>query len=226
MGLATPQRRTRPPQFSRWPRWFAVRRFREVAQMTALFPLIRIGYAVEVRGREHLSELTEPCLIISNHNMHLDWSAILRSLPRKLRGRTTVAAAASDIFGSRRRAFAGGLFGNAFPFDKEGSGVRKSLEHTKQLLDEGWNVLIFPEGKMNKDAPMAPFKSGIGWLAVQTHAPVLPLRIDILEPGIYEGARFPKRGRVRVNIGAPLHLKDGSSYGAAVALLEQAVRDC
>ena len=193
--------------------------------MTALFPLIRLGYAVEVRGREHLRELTEPALIISNHNMHLDWSMVLRSLPRKLRGRTTVAAAASDIFGSRHRAFSGRLLGNAFPFDKEGSGIRESLEYTKQLMNEGWNVLIFPEGKMTKDAPMAPFKSGIGWLAVQTHAQVLPLRVDILQPGIYEGARFPRRGRVRVSIGAPLRIEDGSSYGAAVALLEQAVRD-
>ncbi|MEO9256580.1 MAG: 1-acyl-sn-glycerol-3-phosphate acyltransferase, partial [Tepidiformaceae bacterium] len=105
-----------------------MRRFREVAQMTALFPLIRIGYGVEVQGREHLSELTEPCLIISNHNMHLDWSMILRSLPRRFRGRTTVAAASSDVFGSWRRAFSGSLLGNAFPFDKEGSGIRESLE--------------------------------------------------------------------------------------------------
>jgi len=73
---------------------------------------------------------------------------VLRSLPRKLRGRTTVAAAASDIFGSRHRAFSGRLLGNAFPFDKEGSGIRESLEYTKQLMNEGWNVLIFPEGKM------------------------------------------------------------------------------
>lgn len=194
--------------------------------MTALFPLIRIGYGVEVQGREHLSELTEPCLIISNHNMHLDWSMILRSLPRRFRGRTTVAAASSDVFGSWRRAFSGSLLGNAFPFDKEGSGIRESLEHTKQLMNEGWNVLIFPEGKMNKDAPMAPFKSGIGWLAVQTHAQVLPLRVDVLRPGIYEGARFPRRGHVRVCIGAPLRIEDGSSYGDAVALLETAVRNC
>jgi len=203
-----------------------VRRFRTAAQSTFLLPLISLGYSLEVRGREHLDGLQTPCLVVSNHNMHLDWSMVFRALPRRLRTRTTVAASAADIFAKRWRAFLAALMGNAFPFDKQGSGVRESLEQTRHLLEDGWNVLIFPEGKLTAGGPMQPFKSGIGWVAVRAGVPVLPLRIDILKPGIYEGARWPHwRGRVRVTIGKPVEIASRATYDDAVAQLEQAIRE-
>ena len=203
-----------------------VQRFRQLGQSLLLFPLIWFGYGIEVRGRKRFKQVSEPCLVISNHNMHLDWSLLLRTIPRRMRKRTTIAAAANEIFGSRRRAFSSRLMGNTFPFNKEGSGVRQSLEHTTALLAGGWNVLIFPEGAISLDGTMQPFKTGTGWIAVRSGVEVLPMRVDVLRPGIYEGARFPKfRGRVRISVGAPLRIPTGTSYEDAVTLLEQAVRE-
>ena len=202
-----------------------VRWFRGAAQTFFLFPLIRVGYSMEITGREHLEDVTPPCMLISNHNMHLDWSMVLRTLPRRIRQRTAVAAAASDIFSTRKRSFTSKLLGNAYPFDKTGSGVRESLEFTKGLLDGGWNVLIFPEGKMSETGAMGPFKSGVAWIASKANADVLPMRVEIVRPGIYEGARFPRRGRVRVHVGAPVRLAQDASYGDATRVLEAAVRE-
>ena len=202
-----------------------MQRFRQLGQSLLLFPLIWFGYGIEVRGRKHFKQVTEPCLMISNHNMHLDWSLLLRTVPRRMRKRTTVAAAANEIFGNRRRAFSSRLLGNAFPFNKEGSGVRRSLEHTTSLLAGGWNVLIFPEGEISLDGTIKPFKSGVGWIAVRSGVEVLPMRVDVLRRGMYEGARFPRlRGRVRVTIGPPLRIPPETPYAAAAAMLEQAVR--
>jgi long-chain acyl-CoA synthetase len=146
-------------------------------------------------------------------------------MPGGFRRRTTIAAAASDIFGNRFRGFWAGLLGNAFPFAKEGSGVRQSLEQVRELLDDGWNVLIYPEGKLTVVGPMQPFKGGIGLLAVETGAPLVPMRIDVLRPGFYEGRWFPNpRARVRVSIGKPLTIPRGTSYTRATALIEEAVR--
>lgn len=79
------ERRRKPPQQpSGWPRWGTVARFREAAQSTLLFPLIRGGYTLEVRGRENLKGVKRPFLIVSNHNMHLDWSMVLRALPGRI----------------------------------------------------------------------------------------------------------------------------------------------
>lgn len=72
---------------------------------------------------------------------------------------------------------------------------------------------------------MQPFKSGTGLLAIETGVPVLPMRIDIVRPGFYEGKWLPHpHGRVRVNIGEPITFAPGTSYAEATAKLEEAVR--
>jgi long-chain acyl-CoA synthetase len=215
----------RTHRFPSWPRWRPVRWLRRGLMNGIVFPLLRVGYTVEVRGRERLRTVEEPCLLISNHNMHLDQAMLLRSMPAGFRQRVAIAAAASDIFGNRIRGFGAGLLGNAFPFAKEGSGVRESLEYVAQMLDRGWNVLIFPEGRLTVIGPMQPFKSGIGLLAVETGVPVVPMRIDVLRPGFYEGKWLPHpRARVRVSIGQLVRFSPGTSYVEATAMLEDAVR--
>jgi len=219
------ERKAKIRKFPTWPRWRPVRLLRRGLMTMVVFPLTRIGYKVEIRGREHFKSLTEPCLIISNHNMHLDQAMLLRSMPHGFRQRVAIAAAASDIFGNRFRGFGASLLGNAFPFAKEGSGVRESLEYVAKMLDDGWNVLIFPEGRLTVIGPMQSFKSGTGLLAVETGVPVLPMRIDVLRPGFYEGKWLPHpRARVRVSIGEPIRFPLGTSYSEATAKLEEAVK--
>jgi 1-acyl-sn-glycerol-3-phosphate acyltransferase len=72
---------------------------------------------------------------------------------------------------------------------------------------------------------MGPFKSGVAWIASKANADVLPMRVEVVRPGIYEGAKFPRRGRVRVHIGAPVRLAQDASYGDATRVLEAAVRE-
>lgn len=220
------ERKVRMHRFPTWPRRRPVRWLRRVLTSLIVFPLLRIGYSVEVRGRERFRTIQEPCLLISNHNMHFDVSLLLRSMPHGFRQRVAIAAAASDIFGNRWRGFTASLLGNAFPFAKEGSGVRESLEYVAKMLDEGWNVLIFPEGRLTVIGPMQRFKSGTGLLAVETGVPVLPMRIDVLRPGFYEGKWLPHpRARVRVSFGEPIHFPQGTGYAKATAMLEEAVRN-
>ena len=219
------ERRPKSHKFPVWPRWRPIRWLRHALVSGVLFPLVSVVYSIEVRGRANFPRAKEPCLIISNHNMHMDQTMLLRAMPRGFRQRVAIAAAASDIFGNRVRGFGSALLGNAFPFAKEGSGVRESLEYVGKMLDEGWNVLIFPEGKLTVIGPMEPFKGGIGLLARESGVNVLPMRIDVLRPGFYEGKWFPHpRAKVRVNIGAPITVDPKMGYAEATALLEEAVR--
>lgn len=217
---------TRSRALSRWPRRRPVRWLRRGLVALILFPLTSVGYGVTARGREHFDAVSGPCLVISNHNMRLDQTMLLRAMPGRFRRRVSIAAAAADIYGNRLRGFGASLFGNAFPFATSGSGIKASLEDTKLMLGKDWHVLIFPEGRMTRVGTMAPFKAGIGLLAIETGAMVLPMRIDIDRPGIFEGKRFLfPRGRVTVSVGAPVRVPSGLSYAEAAALLEQAVRD-
>lgn len=210
----------------RWPRVLPVRWLRRLLHTAFLFPLLRAGYSLRVHGRENLACLNRSCLVVSNHNMHLDHSMIMRALSPRFRARLAIAAAANDIYGNRFRGFLTSLIGNGFAFNKEGSGVRESLETVAQMLDEGWNVLIFPEGRLTVMGPMQRFKAGTGYLAVETGAPVLPVRIDILRPGFYEGRWFPTpRARIEVHIGRPILFDTATSYADATLAIEKAVRE-
>jgi long-chain acyl-CoA synthetase len=191
-----------------------------------VFPVLRIGYSTRIVGRAHVREITGPCLIVSNHNMHLDIAMLMRSLPFGFRKRVSVAAAASDIFGNPFRGFWAGFLGNAFPFANRGAGIRDSLEFVGELLQEGWHVLIFPEGRLTIVGPMKPFKTGVGRLAVETGAQVLPMRIDVVRKGFREGTWWPTpRAKVLVSIGQPVTFEPGTDYHEATGILEAAVRD-
>jgi 1-acyl-sn-glycerol-3-phosphate acyltransferase len=191
-----------------------------------LFPLIWVGYKLEVHGRENMKLVNRPCLVISNHCMHLDWSMLLRALPWRFRRRTAVAAAADDIYGNRLRGFTSSILGNSFAFDTGGSGTRESLEAVLALLEARYSVIIFPEGELTTDGPMKPFKSGAGWLAQKSGVEILPIRIDVLRNGLLEGRWLPwPRGHVRVNVGRPIHVSPESTYEETARLLQQAVID-
>lgn len=191
-----------------------------------VFPFTWLGYRLQVEGRERLAEVQEPCLIVSNHNMHLDQSMLLRAMPSGFRQRVAIAAAASDIYGNRFRGFWASLLGNAFPFSKQGGSVRESLEYVAKMLDDGWNVLIFPEGRLTVIGPMRPFKNGVGLLARETGVQVLPMRIDVLRPGFYEGKWLPHpRATVRVTFGEPVRVPGHLDHYDATRLLERAVRE-
>jgi long-chain acyl-CoA synthetase len=213
-------------QFPRWPRRRPVRWARFVLLQFVVIPIVRAMYSHEFRGKLYFGEVEEPCLVISNHNMRLDSAVLVWAMPRGFRQRLSIAASAEDMFENRVKGFMIALLGNAFPFATLGGGVRESLDKTMYMLDEGWNVLLFPEGKLTIMGPTQPFKSGIGLLARESGVPVLPIRIDVLRPGLREGKRFPHpRGRVRVTVGPPIRVPRELSSDEATALLEQSVRN-
>jgi long-chain acyl-CoA synthetase len=213
--------------FPAWSRRPPATQIRAFALPRLIGPGLRFFYRVGVEGLEHALAVRGPCLVISNHSLHWDVGLLVTSMPTELRERLAIAAAADDIFGNRARGFGAALFGNAFPFSKDGSGVRASLEYLASTLDAGWSVLIFPEGMLTVHGPMQPFKSGSGLLAVDAGVPVLPMRLDVLREGSADRWRWwpPRRGLLRLSFGEPLRLPPGTPYDRATAELERAVRE-
>ncbi len=190
----------------------------------AIRPIIRLIARPRVEGREHLRGLGEPVLICGNHTSHLDAPSILAALPGRIRARTAVAAAA-DYF------FDGGLLGpltalafGTFPFGRS-ERVRASLDRVGDFLADGWNVVLFPEGGRSVSGELTPFKDGIGLLASDLGATVLPVHLDGAHAMLPKGARLPRRrGRITVRFGPPFAVPPGTSFADATAAVEAAVR--
>jgi long-chain acyl-CoA synthetase len=92
-----------------------------------------------------------------------------------------------------------------------------------ELLDEGWSVLIFPEGHRTEHGEIRSFESGVGLIASRLRVPVVPIRLSGLHRVLHHRWRWPRRGPVGVTFG-PALLLDGSDYPALAQRVEQAVR--
>jgi long-chain acyl-CoA synthetase len=144
-------------------------------------------------------------------------------MPFTWRWRLAVAAAADDVFGHPVSAFYSSLLGNAFPFSREGA-IRTSLEHLGHLMDNGWSILIYPEGRMTPFGEIQPFLGGTGLIAVDSGAVVVPVRLRPLTRGWFDSRFGLARGRARVTFGPPLTFRLGTPYAEATQRLESAVR--
>ena len=130
-----------------WARCAPARALRETIQSFVLAPLIDLYVRRRARGREHFSRLKPPVIMVANHGSHLDTPVILRALPRRWRRRTAVAAAADYFYRNRLVAFAVSLLFNTVPVSRSGGGlVQGAADHIHRLIDQRWNLLLYPEG--------------------------------------------------------------------------------
>ena len=175
-----------------------------------------------IEGGQWLADLPRPLLICPNHQTPLDIPVLRRALGRH--GRHRLAIAAADDYWYQRRPYQVVVsWFAAVPFRRVGSGA-DSIRAVEGLLDDGWRVVIFPEGTRSRTGAIAPFKPGAGLVAVRRGVPVLPVRIDGLWAVLPPGARRPHRGRTRVRFGQPLVAHDGETPRAFTERLEAAVR--
>jgi 1-acyl-sn-glycerol-3-phosphate acyltransferase len=94
-------------------------------------------------------------------------------------------------------------FIDAIPFDRR-ARFSQSLGLGVALLRENHSLLFFPEGGRSTTGKMRPFKSGIGVLALESGAPIVPARISGSFEALAKGRWFPKRHGIHVRFGAPI----------------------
>ena len=195
---------------------------RGAIQRLLMFPLLRLPYGLTVTGRERLLGIEGPVLFASNHNLGLDNPLILKAVPAVWRRQLAIAGAAS-LWKNPVFWIINPLLGNAFPIAQEGP-VRPSLENMGKILDDGWSVLIYPEGKLTVGGPLKPFMNGTGMVAVEGRLPVVPVRLHINRLGA--PVRFPllRRGSVEIRFGEPMTFSPATPYQEATRAIEQAVR--
>ena len=213
-----------PPvtEFPDWGMDWWCRMVRGFIQRAIMFPALKLPYGLKVTGRENLQYIDGPVLFASNHSLGLDNPLIIEAIPPQLRRRLAIAGAArlwrNPVFWVLNP-----LLGNGFPLAQDGP-IRPSLENMGKIIDNGWSVLIYPEGQLTIGGPIKSFMNGTGLVAVEGRLPVVPLRLHINRLG--SPTRFPifKRGSVEIRIGQPLRFLPGTDYQDATSEIEAAVR--
>ena len=91
------------------------------------------------------------------------------------------------------------------------------------LIEDGWSLVIYPEGGRSPDGWGQTFKGGAAYLAGRTGAPVVPVYIDGTDSIMGKGTSVPKPGRTRVTFGSPLRRQPDESTRRFNERIERAV---
>jgi 1-acyl-sn-glycerol-3-phosphate acyltransferase len=211
-----------------WARSWAAGVARENFLRFVLGPIMDFYARRRSTGREKLAGLKGPVILVANHGSHMDTPVILSALPRRLRKRTAVAAAADYFYRNKLVASLVSLAFNTVPIERRGGGMTKGGGHLDKLLDQGWNLLLYPEGTRKHGEGTGRVRRGAAVLAAAHNLAIVPIRVtgtrDAMPPGRIwpkrlRGKLLSKRHRIEVSFGEPIR-----PNGDATALIERVQR--
>ena len=185
-------------------------------------PTIKAIASPAVHGADRLEKLDGPVVFAANHASHIDTSLILTCLPARVRHKTVVAAGADYFFDKHWKAVLWALWVNIIPIERERVG-RKSADLAARLIEEGWNLVIFPEGTRSRDGFVGQFRGGAAYLGLRCGVPVIPVHIEGTRRIFGVGSRRVKPGRTRVVCGEPMRERADEKPRDYNVRIEQAV---
>src|SRR5205807_37226 len=113
--------------------------------------------------------------------------------------------------------------GVAVPFSRSGS-AQGVLHSSSMLLKSGWNLLLYAEGTRSPEGGQQPFLPGVGHLASETRAPVVPVHVKGTHRVMPKGRRYFLPAPVTVRIGRPMSPRPDERSRAFTGRVEEAVR--
>ena len=79
-----------------------------------------------------------------------------------------------------------------------------SLERANDLLQDGWTIIMFPEGTRSENGSLGSFKKGAFVLAISQQVPIVPVAIAGTREIMRKGGRRIRPGEVTVVVGEPV----------------------
>jgi 1-acyl-sn-glycerol-3-phosphate acyltransferase len=184
-----------------WPLYILARIF--------LTPFFLVYFRYGRTGREH-ARIKGGIIVAANHRSFLDPFVIGGCLPWR---RPMNYVAKVELFQPRWRAWILSRLG-AFPI-RRGESDEESMETARQIVERGGAVCIFPEGTRHRRGTLGNPRRGVGRLALQTGAPVIPTAVLGTEH-VRRGWRIRPR-KVRVRLGKAMTFPRAEEPSPALA---------
>ena len=159
-----------------------------------LLPFFLFYFRLDRIGGEHVPS-SGPVLLAANHRSFLD-PFVIGTLTR----RPVYYMAKRELFERRWQAWLLNSLG-AFPIDR-GAGDQHAMSTARAILERGDCVVVFPEGTRVRPGPLGHPHRGVGRLALQTGARVVPVAVMGTED-VRRGWRIRPR-KVTLRCGRPL----------------------
>ena len=178
------------------------------AARLVLVPFFRLYFRLEGLGAEHIPG-RGAVILASNHRSFLD-PFVIGALVR----RPVYYMAKRELFEHPLQARVLSALG-AFPVDRD-AGDDQAMATARRLLERGQCVAIFPEGTRIRRGPLSSPRRGVGRLALQTGAQVVPVAVIGTER-VRRGWRI-RPCKVRLRCGRPLRYPIAERPSPKIAL--------
>lgn len=192
-----------------WMYWRAMR--------CALFGVKMVGAEVETVGRDSFDH-AGTYIYMFNHISNLDPPIVVPLIPRR-----TSVLVKKEVFRipilSRAMRMA-----KFVPVDRRNrENAVNSVKAAVEVMREGVNMAVFPEGTRSPDAKLLPFKKGPFHLAMESGVSVLPVSIHGTEKMMGKGTLKIKPGKVTVVYHQPISPKDFKDKEGLMAATRAAI---
>jgi long-chain acyl-CoA synthetase len=188
-------------------------------------------FDVKVTGKPFIPQ-NRNFLVIANHTSHLDMGLVKLVLGEQGQRLTTIAARDYFFDTPLKRAYFEN-FTDLIPMDRHGS-LRESLRMAGSALQQGYNLLIFPEGTRSVTGELLEFKPTLGYLSLTYNVDVLPIYLKGAYAALPKGSMLPKSRELEGHIGPVLKhemlraktqgMSRSESYRYATSLAEDSIK--
>ena len=168
----------------------------------------QVSYRVD---NPHGEDFSKPAIIVCNHQSHFDLIYTLMLSPKII--------AITNAWAWNFPLYRGILRGADFlPVT---NGIEQNITRLKELTDQGYSILIFPEGTRSVDCSILRFHQGAFHLANELGLDILPMVVHGIGQYFPKGEFMARSGKVSISIEERIS-PDNKSYRKGKESLETA----
>jgi len=159
---------------------------------------------VPVIKYKHKFKWPKRCIVVSNHTSYMDICLAVFYIKH------------TALYMGKAELLKAPLFGSFFKYmdipvnRKSNTGSHKALVKAGEKIEEGYSIVIYPEGTISNEGVLKNFKNGAFKLAIEKQVPIVPVvnlnNWQILQNGGFFKS-YGRPGLARVIIGAPISTK-------------------
>lgn len=199
---------------------------RDTTYSSLLFGFLKLVFGSAVRGAwlgkvsglENLPNVG-PVIIASNHASYLDFLLLSAVLPRQIQFMV------DEVFFNNLLIQMSLKSMGHIRVNRSANGNISALRKAARKLNHGNVVAIYPEGRRSANGKLQSARGGVGFLAIETGVPVIPVFIEGTFHAWPQHRKYPIPHKCTIRIGEPLRFCQSAETEQRKGCIQAAAHD-